>query len=535
MARKWWTLTLVCVAAFMLLLDITIVNVAVPEIQSDLGASLSSLQWVIDAYALTLAAFLLVAGSIGDRVGRRRVFSIGFAIFTAASLLCGIAADPTVLNLARGLQGIGGAAMFATTLALIAQEFEGRERATAIGAWGATVGSAVAIGPLVGGLLTDGLGWEWIFYINVPIGITAVVLTERKLVNITATDRQPLDWAGALTFSTALFLIVFGLIRGNPEGWSSGVIIGALAGAVVLLSAFIVIEARRGERAMLDLNLFKKPSFTGMSVAAWALSAGMFSMFPFITIYIQNVLGYPPLEVGARLLPLTLLSFFVAPAAARVMERTGVRSLMSVGLAAVGAGLLAQRGLSSESDWTHLLPGFLLIGLGMGLLNPSIASTAIGVVPAARSGMASGINNTFRQVGIATGVAGLGAVFQSQISSRLNDALPNAPTGFDEIVAAGGTRAAIDSSPPRFQAEAGDAATNAFVAAFNDILLIGAIILFAAAVLTSALVRRSDFVDTPSGETGRNAKPSPSPLAASGSRSPASRPRGDPRAHRQSY
>ena len=510
MARKWWTLTLVCVAAFMLLLDITIVNVAVPEIQNDLGASLSSLQWVIDAYTLTLAAFLLVAGSIGDRVGRRRVFSLGFGIFTVASLLCGIAGDPTVLNLARGLQGIGGAAMFATTLALIAQEFDGRERATAIGAWGATVGSAVAIGPLVGGLLTDGLGWEWIFLINVPIGVTAVVLTERKLVNITATDRQPLDWPGVFTFSTGLFLLIFGLIRGNPEGWSSGLIIGALAGAVALLSSFMVIEAQRGERAMLDLKLFRKPSFTGMSVAAWALSAGMFSMFPFITLYIQNVLGYSPLEVGVRLLPLTLLSFFVAPTAARAMKRVGARSLMSGGLAAVGAGLLAQRGLSGDSDWTHLLPGFLLIGFGMGLLNPAIAATAIGVVPAARSGMASGINNTCRQVGIATGVAGLGAVFQSQIASHLNDLLPNAPTGFDELVAAGGTRAAVDTSPSQFQAQTGDAATNAFVASFNDILLIGAIVLFAGAVLTFALVRHGDFVDTPSDEPG-SGKPSPSP------------------------
>jgi len=248
MARKWWTLTLVCVAAFMLLLDITIVNVAVPEIQSDLGANLSSLQWVIDAYALTLAAFLLVAGSIGDRVGRRRVFSVGFGIFTVASLLCGIAGDPTVLNLARGLQGVGGAAMFATTLALIAQEFEGRERATAIGAWSATVGSAVAIGPLVGGLLTDGLGWQWIFFINVPIGVTAVVLTVRKLANVTATDRQPLDWPGAFTFSTGLFLLIFGLIRGNPEGWSSAVIIGALAGAVVLLCAFTEPWGRKTPR-----------------------------------------------------------------------------------------------------------------------------------------------------------------------------------------------------------------------------------------------------------------------------------------------
>jgi EmrB/QacA subfamily drug resistance transporter len=492
MARKWWTLLLVCVATFMLLLDITIVNVALPDIQRDLGASLSSLQWVVDAYALTLATFLLVAGSLGDRLGRRRVFSVGFGLFTFASFLCGIAHDPTLLNLARGLQGIGGGAMFATALALIAQDFEGPERATAIGAWGATVGGAVAIGPLVGGLLTEGLGWEWIFFINIPIGITAVILTERKLVNVTATDPQPLDWPGVFTFSAGLFLLIFGLIRGNPEGWSSGVILVSLIGAVALLAAFLVIEARRGSAAMLDLSLFRKPSFGGVSIAAFVLSAGMFAMFLYITLYIQNVLGYSPLEAGVRFLPLTLLSFFVAPAAARVMHRVGPRTLMAVGLAFVGVGLLEMRGISTDSEWTTLLPGFLLTGFGIGLTNPGIASTALGVVSAARSGMASGINSTFRQVGIATGVAGLGAVFQSQISSHLAELAPNAPHGLDEAVAAGGSRAV----PPEFS----DAANGAFIAAFNDILLIGAIVLFAGAVLTFALVRRSDFVTAPAAE-----------------------------------
>src|SRR5919201_6880030 len=196
MERKWWTLLAACVATFMLLLDITVVNVALPDIQRDFHASLSSLQWVVDAYALTLAAFLLTTGSLGDRLGRRRVFNIGFGVFTTASLLCGISGDATLLNLARGLQGIGAAAMFATSLALIAQEFEGDERATAIGAWGATVGGAVAIGPLVGGVLTEHFGWEWIFFVNVPIGITAVVLTECELVNVAAQDPQPIDVPG---------------------------------------------------------------------------------------------------------------------------------------------------------------------------------------------------------------------------------------------------------------------------------------------------------------------------------------------------
>jgi EmrB/QacA subfamily drug resistance transporter len=345
MERKWWTLLLVCVATFMLLLDITVVNVALPDIQRDLGASLSSLQWVVDAYALTLASFLLVAGSLGDRLGRRRVFGVGLGIFTFASLLCGLSGDPTLLNLARGLQGIGGGAMFATSLALIAQEFEGKERGTAIGAWGASIGGGVAIGPLVGGLLTEGFGWEWVFFINVPIGLAAVYLTASKLANVKGTDPQPIDWAGLVTFSGALFLLIFGLIRGNPEGWSSAVIVGSLVGAVVLFAAFVVAEMRQSN-AMLDLSLFRKPAFTGVSVVAWALSAGMFAMFLYITLYIQNVLGYSPLEAGVRFIPLTLLSFFVSPIAGKLSARVPARLLLGLGLGLVGVALLLMRDIT---------------------------------------------------------------------------------------------------------------------------------------------------------------------------------------------
>src|SRR5919201_2003826 len=324
MERKWWTLLAVCVATFMLLLDITVVNVALPDIQRDLGASLSSLQWVVDAYSLTLAAFLLTAGSFADRLGRRRVFSVGFAVFTLASFLCGISGNATLLNLARGLQGVGGAAMFATSLALIAQEFQGRERGTAIGAWGATIGGAVAVGPLVGGALTEGFGWEWIFFGNVPIGIAAIVLTTSKLANLRAPDPEPIDWPGLATFSLGLFALIFGLIRGNPDGWSSPQIVGSLAAAVVLLVVFFIIEHRQ-DHAMFDLSLFRKPAFVGVSAVAFGLSAGMFSMFLYITLYIQDVLGYSPLEAGLRFLPLTLLSFFVAPIAGKLTERIPAR------------------------------------------------------------------------------------------------------------------------------------------------------------------------------------------------------------------
>ena len=499
MERKWWTLIAVCVATFMLLLDITVVNVALPDIQKDLHASLSSLQWVVDAYSLTLAAFLLTAGSLADRVGRRRVFTFGFAIFTLASFLCGISGNATLLNLARGLQGVGGAAMFATSLALIAQEFQGQERGTAIGAWGATIGGAVAVGPLIGGGITEGLGWEWIFFVNVPIGIGAIILTTTKLANLKAPDAEPIDWPGLVTFSLGLFGLIFGLIRGNPEGWSSAKIVVSLGAAVVLLVAFVVIELKR-ENAMLDMSLFRKPAFAGVSVVAMALSAGMFAMFLYITLYMQDVLGYSPLATGVRFLPLTLVSFFVAPVAGRLSARIPVRALLGVGLALVGTGLVLQHGISLGDTWTTLLAGFILQGVGIGMVNPGIASTAIGVVAPARAGMASGVNNTFRQVGIATGVAALGAVFQSAISTKLSELAPQAPSSFADAVSAGSAQSAIQAAPPGARAQLTTAANQAFISGFNEILLIGAIIAFIGAVLGFALVRSRDFVTQPEGQ-----------------------------------
>jgi EmrB/QacA subfamily drug resistance transporter len=499
MERKWWTLLAVCVATFMLLLDITIVNVALPSIQRDLNASLSSLQWVVDAYALTLASFLLVFGSLGDRLGRRRIFSIGFGIFTLASLLCGLSNDPTVLNFFRALQGVGGAAMFATSLALIAQEFEGRQRASAIGIWGATVGGAVAVGPLVGGAITDAFGWEWIFFVNVPIGIAAIFLTETQLANVAASDPKPIDWAGLTTFSLSLFGLIFGLIRGNSEGWSSVQILASLIGAAVLMAAFIAIELRR-DNAMLDLGLFRVPAFGGVSIVACALSAGMFAMFLYLTLYIQDVLDYTPLEAGLRFLPVTLLSFFVAPIGGQLLKRWPARLLLGAGLILVGVGLLLMHGVQVGDSWTKLLPGFLVAGVGIGLTNPAIASTALGVVPPARAGMASGINSTFRQVGIATGVAALGAVFQSRISSELATSLPQAPSSFSDAVSSGATHQAVASAPPQFRDQALSAANDAFVTAFNEILLIAAAVSIVGGVLGLLLVRQSDFVAPPAGE-----------------------------------
>jgi EmrB/QacA subfamily drug resistance transporter len=485
--HRWWTLGAVCVATFMLLLDVTIVNVALPDIQKDLGSSFEDLQWVVDAYALTLAAFLLTAGSLADRLGRRRIFVAGLAIFSVASLLCGLSQSPTALNLARALQGVGGAAMFATSLALLAAAFTGRERGTALGIWGATTGASVAVGPLVGGVLVEHVSWQSIFYVNLPIGLAAIAVTLRMVRESKDPNPAPVDVAGLVTFSAALFALVFALVRGNGEGWGSPLIVGLIVGAVVLLGAFVVIEQRL-QHPMLDLSLFRKPTFVGVSLAAFSLSASMFAMFLYLTLFMQNVLGYGPLDAGLRFLPTTILSFFAAAVSGNLTERVPVRYLLSIGLGCVGIGLLLMSGLDKDSGWTALLPGFLLGGLGVGLTNPAIASTAVGVVEPRRAGMASGVNSTFRQVGIATGIAGLGAIFQGTVSHRIVDALhqPDAKLPPSELLAQGNVRAV----PPPFH----DAFLTGWTGALNEILVIAAVVALVGAVGSLVLVRSKDLV-----------------------------------------
>jgi len=499
MAPKWWTLLVVCLAIFMLLLDITIVNVALPSIQRELGASFEDLQWVVDAYALALAALLLASGSIADLLGRRRIFVAGLLLFVAASLLCGLAHSPTMLNVSRGLQGIGGAMMFATSLALIAQEFEPHERGTAFGIWGATTGFAVAVGPLVGGLLTDGLGWEWIFLVNVPIGLITAAIT---VARVPESDRDPnsrIDWAGLMTFSAALFCLVLALIRGNDEGWTSAQIAALLATAVLLMVVFVTVELRRTQ-PMLDLRLFRKPAFTGAQIVAFTLHASMFSMFLYIVLYMQNVLGYSPLETGVRFLPISVLSFLAAPLAGKLAERFPIRIFLGAGLCLVGSGLLLMSGIDPSDDWTTLLAGFLAAGVGIGFINPPLATAAIGVVEPRQAGAASGINSTFRQVGTAVGIAGLGALLQSKISDKLDAALANAPLPrgasgqIAEAVSSGGASAAAQAVPPQARELVADAAHRAFIDGLNEIFVVAAVLAFAGAVLALLLVRRRDFV-----------------------------------------
>jgi EmrB/QacA subfamily drug resistance transporter len=515
MARKWWTLLGVCLGMLMLLLDITIVNVALPSIAGDLDASFSDLQWTIDAYALSLAALMLVAGSLGDLLGHRRVFAGGLVVFSLSSLACGLAPDPLFLNVSRAVQGIGGAAMFATSLALIAQEFQGRERGTALGIWGATAGASVAVGPLVGGALTSGIAWRWVFFVNVPIGALTLLFLLTRVAETRRRQIRP-DWLGAAVYAAALFGIVFGLIRGNPDGWSSAKVVTALAGGAALLVLFVAIELLR-EQPMLEFRLFRKPAFTGATLAAFAFGASLFSMFLYITLYLQNILGYSPFQAGLRLLPLTLLVLLAAPIAGRLTARVPLRLLLAFGaaLTAVGLGLMTRVG--ADSAWTVLIPGLMLAGLGSGVFNPPRASAAVATVPEEKVGVGSSVNNTAIQLGLATGIASLGAIFESRVRTVLDGQLAQAAPQLGprrheiaEQAASGNAAQAVQGLPPDLRTSVADALHVSFVAGFDRILWIAAAVALAGAIISLLFVRQRDLVrptesdsqDADTGETG---------------------------------
>jgi EmrB/QacA subfamily drug resistance transporter len=501
MDRKWWTLLAVCTGVFMLLLDITIVNVALPDIQSAFGASLSGLQWVIDAYALTLAALLLTAGSLADLYGRRRLFAIGIVVFTGGSLLCGVASSTTFLALARALQGTGGAIMFATSLALLAQAFAPTERGVAFGVFGAITGVAVAVGPVLGGVITSGLSWRWIFFVNLPIGVFALVVTLLRVEESRAPGARRPDWAGFATFSLALAGLVYGLIRSQPDGWSSPGVVGSLVAAAVLLVAFVVVE-RRSAHPMFDLGLLRVPTFSGGLIAAFAISASLFAMLTYLVLYLQNVLGYSALQTGVRFLPLTGTIFVFAAIAGRLVDHVPTRWLIGPGFVFVGAGLLLMRGLQAGDDWTHLLPGFVVAGVGAGLVNVPLASTAVGVVEPARAGMASGINSTLRQVGIATGVAALGSILAGRVRTLFVEQAPGVARVHQIADAVGNGHVAqtLHAAPPQVRERVAHAAEASFAGALNTILLIAGLIALAAAVATLVLIRARDFAHQRAGE-----------------------------------
>jgi EmrB/QacA subfamily drug resistance transporter len=488
-ARKWWTLLAACVATFMLLLDITVVNVALPRIERDLGATFTDVQWVVDAYTLTLAAFVLTSGSLGDRLGRRRVFAFGLAVFSLASLTCGFAVSPAMLNISRAAQGVGGAVLFAVSLSLVAQEFLGRARATALAIYGGTIGVAVAVGPIVGGALTSTLGWRWIFFINVPIGIAALTVTVTRVRETRDPDARGVDWLGLLTFGGANTALVLALLRGNDDGWTSALIVGLFAAAALFFALFLLIESRIAQ-PMLPLKFFRSRTFTGAQITAFAISATMFASFLYIILYVQNVLGYSPMDAALRFLPVTVASFLIAPLAGLAVAKIAPRALLAFGLGLIAVGLILMAHTKPGDDWTGILYGLVLGGIGIGVVNPVLANVALSTVPEEQSGVASGVNDTFRQVGIAAGTAAMGALFLARAQSRVSELLPRLPADRARGLADGVALGGLPRSTP---AQVLAVAREGFYAGFNEILLVAGIVAAAGALAALILVSTREF------------------------------------------
>jgi len=417
--RKWWPLVAVCAGAFMLLVDVTIVNVALPAMARELHTTFPDLQWVIDLYALVLAALVLTVGSVADRLGRRRVYLIGLMLFAASSLACGLARSASVLIAARGVQGIGAAAMFATTMALISSSYSGRDRGIAFGAWGAVNGAAAAAGPIIGGLLTTHFGWRWIFLVNLPVSVVAVVMT--LLVVAESRDPSPrrIDLPGMASFTVAAAALTYALIRG---AWASGETIALLAIAVAALAAFVRIEQRRTD-PMLDLSLLRNNSFTALLITGALLSAAAWSSMAYLSLWMQSVLGLSPIQAGLVVLPCSLSAFAVSAAIGRILHKTSPRLLIGTGMLVIAAGALAQALVRPGSSWPVVIPGLALVGIGAGLSLAPLSSTAMAAVHWSRAGMAGGALSTFRQLGYAFGIAVLGQVFRGGLQHAAGSSL----------------------------------------------------------------------------------------------------------------
>ncbi len=410
--RSSSTITIVaaCLATAMLMLDISVINTALSEIASGLDTGLSGLQWVVDAYTIPLAATVLTAGAIADRLGRRKLFILGLAIFTVSSALCGAAGGIEVLVGSRAIQGLGASMMFATALALISQVTPDREsRTKALAAYGAAIGASFALGPFIGGGLTELFGWRAIFLVNVPIGAIVLWLTYRSVAEGRDPTPRRIDLPGQLTLISGLFLLVLALLRGNDEGWGSPEIVAALAGALALLVAFVIIEARSRE-PMLPLRLMRQRRFAGAQVSVFAIAASFFAVFLYLTLYLQTVLGMSPIETGLVYLPGTFLVFLVSGMTAQMGANASPARIASIGLALVALGLALMLIAGVESSWTALLPGLLVTSIGTGLFNPTGSALALNALPAEQSGLAAGANDTFRQTGVAVGIAALGTL-----------------------------------------------------------------------------------------------------------------------------
>jgi EmrB/QacA subfamily drug resistance transporter len=466
-ARKWWTLAAVAFGLFMIMLDNTVVNVALPSIAADLQIGLSELEWIVTGYALTFASLMLMGGKLADLLGRRLIFIVGLAIFTLSSLVCGMAGSGELLIGARVVQGAGAALMNPATLSIIAATFPPRQRGMAIGIWAGVSAMALAIGPLVGGLLTEHISWSWIFFVNVPIGVIAIaasllLIPESK----DESAEQRLDLPGLLTSGIGLFALTYGLIEANTYGWTSGRILGAFAVAVGMLVAFVLLETRQ-RLPMLDLSLFRNGTFAGANLAVLLVALAMFGVFFFVSLYMQGVLGYSAVETGAAFLPLTILIMLTAPIAGKASDRFGSRWLMTVGMMLIAVQLFYFSRLGVEESYWNILPAMILGGFGMAMVMTPSAAAAVRALPVDKAGVGSAVLNACRQVGGSMGIAVIGAIMAHEIGDL--------------------------RGPAVFRQK------ELFVDGFSTALTVAALIAVLGAVVSFVLVRAHDREPTPDG------------------------------------
>jgi EmrB/QacA subfamily drug resistance transporter len=454
--RKWWTLAAVAFGLFMIMLDNTVVNVALPSMQRALKIDRAELEWVVNAYALTFGVLLLSGGKLADLLGRRRIFIVGLIIFTVASLVCGLAGSAAVLIGARTVQGVGAALMNPATLSIITATFPPRQRGTAIGIWAGVSAMALAIGPLVGGILTQKVDWSWIFFINVPIGALGIVAARLFIDESRDTSReQRLDLPGLVTSAVGLFALTYALISTNHHAWTSTLVLSLFGIAVVSLAAFVFLELHQ-RIPMLDLTLFRNATFAGANAVMLLVGLSMFGIFFFNSLFIQNILGYSAIQTGATFLPMTVLIILVAPWAGRFSDRIGPRWLMTAGMLLVTASLLLFAQLDAASSFWAILPGLITGGFGMALAMTPTTAAAMGSVPVDKAGVGSAVINSMRQVGGSLGIAIMGAVVATQISVAVGSA----------------------------------AFADQFVSGYHDALYVGAAITLGAAVIAASLVRQ---------------------------------------------
>jgi EmrB/QacA subfamily drug resistance transporter len=464
--RKWWTLAAVAFGLFMIMLDNTVVNVALPSIRGDLGMSVSQLEWVVNGYFLTFAVLMLTGGKLADLFGRRLIFIVGLVIFTASSLACGLADSSTTLIAARVVQGAGAALMNPATLSIITATFPPRQRGMAIGIWAGVSASALAIGPLVGGLLTEKISWSWIFFINVPIGVIAIVVARFVIQESKDTSLdQRLDLPGLVASGLGLFALTYALIEANNYGWTSIRIVSLFVVAAVALVVFVVLELRQ-RAPMLDLSLFKNSTFAGANAVMLLVALAMFGIFFFVSLYMQNVLGYSPIKAGATFLPMTILVVIVSPAAGKLADRVGSRWLIATGMTLVSASLLIYSRLGVDSGFWDIFPGLILGGFGMSMAMTPTTAAAMGSVAVDKAGVGSAVLNSMRQVGGSLGIAVMGAIVASYAHVPLG-----LPGGRED-----------------------------YVTGMHHALIVAAVIAFCAAILAVATVRKYRHEPIPAAE-----------------------------------